>query len=256
LSGYAKGSANLHVILSPKNLGFSGGNNLALRQAAGRHILLLNSDAYLIDDSLLKAIRFLDSRPTVFACAGMLLTEAGKPGISYGFFPSPWNLAKEVFTWRFAGLRAVIPKPDEPNHEVDFPCGAFFMMNASILQEIGEMDESFFVFFEETDLAKRARDMGYSIIYCNDVRAVHLGGQSTKKTSDNMLEMFYLNWRRYLEKHHGPISSWAARRLLLLFFRAGAFLSRVKKNPVASQYYRNQHKSMEAGWSATAANHD
>lgn len=251
LVGFAKQRPRLVVQCLPDNLGFSGGNNRGIRAAAGRNVLLLNSDAYLIDDSLVAALAYLDSHADVFSLAGMLLTGDGRPGPSYGHFPTAGTLARELATKRFNKLRAVCPEPAEATHDIDFPCGAYFLIKGSLLKEIGELDESFFMYFEETDLAKRAMDMGYRNVYFAPAKAVHLGGQSTLEVKSLFLvRMFYSNWRRYLRKHHGWLDQILVRSMLGGYFRLASLAHAARGNSGVAEFFRTHRKALAEGWSA------
>lgn len=236
------------------NRGFSGGNNVGIREAKGRFVLLLNSDAYLIDDSVMAAIDHLQSRPDIFSLAGMLLDGDGRPGPSYGHFPTAATLARELALRSFNRLRAVCPKPEEPSHEIDFPCGAYFLMQGPLLKEIGELDESFFMYFEETDLARRARDRGYRNIYFAPARAVHLGGQSAKEVKSLFLtRMYYSNWRRYLQKHHGPWNTLLVRAMLDAYFLLAEAYGLARGKWQLARFHRDHRRALREGWAARAA---
>lgn len=251
LTGFAEGRPRLRVLNLPVNTGFSGGNNAGFRIARGRNVLMLNSDAYLIDSSLKDAVAFLDSRPDLFSVAAMLLTGEGKPGASYGHFPGPGTLARELLAKRYASLRAVSPHPEEGTHAVDFPCGAYFLIRHSALREVGMMDEDFFVYFEETDLAMRARKKGYGSAYFAPAKAVHLGGQSIQEVrSPAFTRMYYANWKRYLRKHHGPIAMAAVRSMLEGYFLSAAWAHRLRGNAKMADFFRLHRQCLAEGWAS------
>ena len=79
LTGFAQGRPRVHALCKTENTGFSGGNNAGFRIARGRTVLMLNSDAYLIDSSLKEAVDYLDSRPRLFSVAALLLTGTASP---------------------------------------------------------------------------------------------------------------------------------------------------------------------------------
>jgi GT2 family glycosyltransferase len=251
LPGFAQGRPRLHVLNLPVNTGFSGGNNAGFKIARGRNVLMLNSDAYLIDSSLKEAVAFLDSRPDLFSVAAMLLTGEGKPGASYGHFPGPGTLARELLAKRYSSLRAVSPDPEEGTHAVDFPCGAYYLIKHSALREVGLMDEAFFVYFEETDLAMRARKKGYGSAYFAPAKAVHLGGQSIQEVkSPAFTRMFYANWKRYLRKHHGPIAMAAVRSMLYGYFLSAAWAHKLRGNGKMAEFFHLHRQCLVEGWAS------
>lgn len=251
LPGFARSRPRLRVHCNAVNSGFSGGNNAGFRIARGRNVLMLNSDAYLIDSSLKEAVAYLDSRPEVFSLAAMLLTGDGRPGPSYGHFPGAGTLARELFGKRFGALRAVIPPVDETTHAIDFPCGAYFLIKHSALREVGPLDEDFFVYFEETDLAKRARDKGYQSVYFAPAKAVHLGGQSIQEVKNPAFtQLYYTNWKRYLRKHHGAAARLAVRCMLGCYFSLAGLSHRLRGNPKQAEFFRVNGQCLARGWKA------
>lgn len=250
---YAETHPRVIAHCSDANLGFSGGNNAGLKLASGRYVLYLNSDAYLLDDSVRSMIAYLDAHPDVGSGACLLLDGEDRPGPSYGRFPTAGILAREVFTRRYNRLRAVCPPLNEGTHEVDFPCGAFFLIKGDLVRKLGGMDESFFLYFEETDLAKRARDLGFRCHYIGGAKAVHLGGQSTQEVKSlRLIRMFYSNWRKYLLKHNGPLSAALARALLGFYFRIEVAKSRLRGNAKMLAYFKSHRQAMVEGWGASA----
>lgn len=249
LEGFARGRPRVRVRLSSVNTGFSGGNNLGFAMARGRYQLMLNSDAYLIDGSLAGAVAYLDAHPDLFALAGLLYDGEGRPGPSYGHFPSPWTLFRELARRRYGSLRAVCPGPEAPTRAVDFPCGAFYLIRSAMLRELGGMDEGFFVYFEETDLARRARDRGWGCVYHAPTRAVHLGGQSIQEVkSPGFTRMFYANWKRYLGKHHSALGALAVRAMLRAYFSLAAAAYRRRGNARATEFFRVHLACLGEGW--------
>jgi GT2 family glycosyltransferase len=249
LEGSAASMPRVRLLRAGANLGFSGGNNLGIRAARGRHVLLLNSDAYLVDDSLVEALAYLDAHPDVFALAGLLLLADGRPGPSYGHFPTPGTVARELFGRRFAALRAVCPAPGEPTHDIDFPCGAYYLMNGRLLKELGGLDEAFFMYYEETDLAMRARLKGYRNVYFAGAKAVHLGGQSTQEVKSAYLtRMFYANWRRFLLKHHGPWAAFLVRLQLTAYFALAGLSHSVRGDSRGAEFLRAHGRALADGW--------
>jgi GT2 family glycosyltransferase len=205
--------SNLHIITCNNNLGFGAANNKALFQVKGRNTLLLNSDTYLIDDSILEAINWIDTHPRVFGCGCRLLNSDLSNGISYGYFPELCTVFLEVCTFRPNFRRGVVPdKNDFNTYPVNFVMAAFFLIKTDFLKEINGFDENFFMYFEDIDLTRRAMKLGLETFYFGKTQIVHLaGGSSTKKLPSAQKEtnqynmMFYKSWRYYLEKHCSKI---------------------------------------------------
>jgi hypothetical protein len=212
-----------------ENTGFAVANNVGIRKSTGDFVLLLNSDTYLIDDSLCKAVTYLDRTPGVFGCGCCLVDRQIRPAVSFGQFPSPWTVVKEIALNKYCQLRAQVPQPDCPAVlDIDFPCGAFFLIKRKYLDKTGLLDEQFFMYCEETDLALRARRMGYKIVLLSDVRVVHVGGGSS--SPDKALQqqtLLYHSWMKYTLKNHGRAAGLFLYCLLKCYF---AFMTRMSIN--------------------------
>jgi GT2 family glycosyltransferase len=249
LTEFARSRPRLIPSLSKENLGFSGGNNAGLALSKGRQVLFLNSDAYLVDDSILGMIAYLDAHADVGLGAALLLTGDGKSGPSYGHFPTAGILARELLGSGFTSLRAVCPAPGGPDREVDFPCGAFFLIKGDLVRKLNGMDTAFFMYYEETDLAKRARDLGFKCVYFGNTRAVHLGGQSTREVKSLFLtRMFYANWKKYLLRHHGPLSALSVRAMLTGYYGLAHLMHRIKGNAQMTAYHGSHRRALREGW--------
>jgi len=230
LEEYAAKDPRVKPVFHDENRGFAGVNNPALKQCRGEFILLLNNDALLIDDSVLQGIEFLRQNPGNFGCGGLLLNPDWTLGISYGRFPGIRTLARELATHRFGRLRGIVPGEHEGPHAVDFPCGAYFLARADRVRQVGLMDETFFLYFEETDWARRAWRHGFPIHYLPACRAVHLGGGSSEgQTPLPVIATFYESWFLYVRKH-SPIGARPLLFLLLFPYLLGRTLASLARN--------------------------
>jgi GT2 family glycosyltransferase len=245
LSAYEKNHDWLEAEFLPSNTGFAYANNVGIRKSHSDYVLLLNSDTYLIDDSLLGAIAYLDATQNTFGCGCCLVDERLRPAVSYGEFPSPWTVAKEIAGNRFTRLRAIVPNPGLPDVvPIDFPCGAFFLIKREYLDATGLLDESFFMYYEETDLALRAKRMGYAVVLLTGVRVVHLGGGSS--TPDKALRqetLSYNSWMKYTVKNHGVAAGIFLKNMLRLYF---AILTKLPFDSSAS--FLLHKEALARGW--------
>jgi len=262
LRSFAAARAQVHLIEAGANLGFAKANNIGIKKALGKQVLLLNSDTYLVDDSILQAVRYLDAQPKVFGCGCTLLNADGSLGISYGKFPELGVVFLEIMTWRSLQLRAVVPRRRSAVNEIDFPCGAFFLIRRELLDEVGLLDERFFMYYEETDLAKRAKKAGYRIVHFGPAGVVHLRGRSGLDDGTGLLQndkagalnvLFYQSWRRYLEKHCRADSVALVELLLSLFFQANCLIFRLVRRERAGACYAKELQTFREGWRTGAA---
>lgn len=208
----------VRLVASAQNLGFAAGNNLAARQAQGRHLLLLNPDAFPEAGALRSGLALMDSHPEVGLGGGELLGTDGSRQPSARMFP---QLRDELFT--LSGLAARYPasrlfarldrrwaNPDD-DARVDWIPGAFVFIPAEVFRRLLGFDERFFMYYEEVDLCRRLRENGLSVQYWPELKAMHIGGASAKTVENarvsrtgSQLE----SWRMrsallYYRKHHG-----------------------------------------------------
>jgi GT2 family glycosyltransferase len=174
------------LILSPTNLGFAAGNNLGLRQAKGRYLLLLNSDTLVQSDTFVKMVKFMDSSPRVgLATCRVELKNGQLDPASHRGFPTPWA----GLTYHL-GLEKLFPRSKlfaqyhqgwkdlKTIHEIDSPVGAFYFLRRQALQQVGFLDEAFFMYGEDLDLAYRLKQAGWQVVYTPITRITHLKGAS------------------------------------------------------------------------------
>lgn len=255
LETYAKSEKRVKFILSDTNSGFAAANNQGISIASGRNVLFLNSDTYLVDDSIKIAVNWLDSQENVFGCGCCLLNPDGSNGISYGKFPELKTILIEILSNRFNSLRAVVPEqePSPPVFEIDFPCGAFFLVKSSILKALNGFDEGFFMYFEETDLARRALKAGYKIFLNTNTRLVHIGGASSNSKSSNQRSQhlqiaFYRSWEYYLSKHLNIYERYLIRFLVLTFLNIHLIRAKICRKNSSYIIFKNEIQAVKKGW--------
>lgn len=223
------------------NGGFAYGNNAVLRRhvlldSDFSHVYFLNPDAYIRPGALHALVDFLEEHPGVGIVGSRLENPDGSLR-SFGFrAPAPW---REFFRGARLGIldrlmpQAAVKIDDlRDDRQVDWVTGASFMVRRELLDDIGLMDEGFFLYFEETDLMTRARKAGYEVWHVAASRVVHLAGQATGvRTGDpdpqvQPLSPFWLASRdRYLRKHHGRFGAARAN----VFFLAGDMVYRLHR---------------------------
>ena len=217
------------LIENPDNRGFAAANNQGIRVAKGRAVLLLNSDTELTENSLLKLHRFLFSREEIGGVGGRLAYAGGALQWSYGFEPSLgrmlWITVSGLLgvSWGRKPSAVVPERVDQPI-PVEYVVGADLMVKKSVLDRIGLLDESFFAYFEETDLCRRIRAAGSETWFTPETSIIHRIGSSFGPESLPRLRIYYTSLFRYLQKHRGGYR--AAKLYLLAKFGAHALLSR------------------------------
>ena len=199
------------LIESGGNLGFARANNLALSEALGRHVLLLNPDTVCTPGALARLVAFLDATPGAGAVGPMLVDADGRPTLSWGEAPRPLHhllsLVDPQRRWLPAGLRdraaARPPRPGAGATRVDYVVGACLMAPRAVWEEVGPLDERFFMYFEEVDWCRRAAAAGHATWLVPKARVAHLEGRSAARVSDFALAQFQKSYRLFVSKHHG-----------------------------------------------------
>lgn len=195
LEKIAKGDPKIRLALNSSNLGFSGGNNVGLKLARGKHIILLNSDTLVTNNWIKKLIAPMNEDPAV-GMVGPMTNSAGNeqclnfPGITASNF--------EIFAQRYCSLKAGSLFQTE---KLGFFCVA---IRKRLIDEIGYLDEDYTVgMFEDDDYCARARKANYTLVIREDCFIFHQGSYSFKKlSSEKNTELFRKN-REVFQKKHG-----------------------------------------------------
>lgn len=232
----------VQLIANHENVGFSRANNQAIRIAKGEYILLLNPDTVVQEDTFIKCIEFMDTHPDGGALGVKMIDGKGRflPE-SKRALPTPWVAFYKIF-----GLARLFPKyktfgryhltylhPDQI-HEVEILSGAFMFIRRKVLDKIGLLDETFFMYGEDIDLSYRIIQAGYKNYYFPHTSIIHYKGESTKKGSLNYVLVFYQAMIIFAQKHFARNSSYRYLTLLIriaIYLRA--FLSLLKRLLIA-----------------------
>ena len=206
-------------IESPSNNGFAAGNNLALKIAKGKYQLLLNSDTIVWKDTLESIYNYMESHSDVGACGCQVLLKSGEldkackrsfPNVKNSFFRLfhvPNNSKDDNYN---------LDLPDDGIYEIDCLTGAFMFMRKEALDEVGFLDETFFMYGEDIDLCYRIKKAGWKIIYYGESKITHFKGQSSKKQKSKLIYEFYHAMYIYYKKHHAEESNFITNAVVYL----------------------------------------
>lgn len=197
------------LIANKDNPGFSIANNQAIKQSNGEYVLLLNPDTIVEETTFKKVVDFMDAHPDAGGLGVKMVDGNGKflPESKRGL-PTP-----AVAFYKIFGLAALFPKSKtfgryhlgfldkEETHSVDVLSGAFMLMRKKTLDEVGLLDETFFMYGEDIDLSYRIIKGGYKNYYFPETRIIHYKGESTKKSSVNYVFVFYQAMIIFAKKH-------------------------------------------------------
>ncbi len=175
------------LIFNETNVGFGRANNQALSVATGRYILLLNTDAFVGKETLIKTINYMDSHAECGILGVKLTGEDGMPQPSARYFPTPWNsfLVRTGMSRIFSRTR-LVDSPGEIRNAVqncDWVPGCYFLVRKAVIDEVGLFDPRYFLYYEEVDHCMAAQKAGWYIRCYYDTTVVHIGGESAKSDS-------------------------------------------------------------------------
>lgn len=197
------------LIENKENVGFSKANNQAMRIAKGEYVLLLNPDTVVEEDTFTKVVEFMDAHPEAGGLGVKMIDGKGVflPESKRGL-PTP-----SVAFYKIFGLSTLFPKSKkfgkyhlgylgrEDINEIEILSGAFMLMRKKALDEVGFLDEAFFMYGEDIDLSYRILLGGYKNYYYPDTQIIHYKGESTKKSSVNYVFVFYNAMIIFAKKH-------------------------------------------------------
>jgi hypothetical protein len=208
------------LIRNLNNRGFAAANNQALNQAKGRYSMLLNSDTLVRPGAFEKLTAFMDKHEQAGYCGPKLLNGDSSLQPSARRFPTPWT-----GTFAMLGLDQRRPNSrhalNDPAHldahqpvQADWLSGACLVVRKEAMEQVGLMDESYFLYFEENDWCLRMYRKGWTGWYVPDAEVVHLGGQSVGEDKQNAPfsgdhPLYWVQSRRkYMHKHYGTFGVW------------------------------------------------
>lgn len=218
---------SVNLIENGRNLGFARATNLALRQASGRAVLLLNSDAELLPASLDTLWNYLEAHPGAGAVGAQLIGADGEFQNAVDHFPTLLtelankSLLKILFPKWYPGKRSRFTEPVE----VPALIGAAMMVRREVLEKVGLLDEAFFFFMEETDWCYRMRQAGWLIAHLPQARIRHLGGATAKKFSWKSKVEYYRSRYLFFRKHRSRLSTAILAVGLLVKILVGALVT-------------------------------
>ena len=215
----------VRLVANERNRGFAAANNQGLALASGRCVLFLNPDTVVRPGTLETLVRTLDGDPTIGVCGPQLLNADGTIQPSSRREPTVAALLHQYTPLRllrvFKGAYRRYKMEDfefGAAADVDVVMGAAFCVPERVLAQVGTLDERFFVYFEEMDFCRRAREAGYRVRFEPAAQITHIGGVSAATATSNLF--FCRSLFRYLRKHNGPVKG----RAMVATLRLGMFL--------------------------------
>ena len=203
----------VQVVASNHNLGFARANNIAIGQSESEYVLLLNPDTIVAEETIAECLQFMEDHPRAGGLGvRMLMADGNDAKESRRGLPTP-----AVAFYKMSGLCARFPQSrrfghyymgylpwDEPA-QIEVISGAFCLMRRAALNEVGLLDEDFFMYGEDIDLSYRLLKGGYENWYL-PIRILHYKGESTQKSSFRYVHVFYDAMLIFFRKHYAHAS--------------------------------------------------
>jgi len=219
------------LIVSERNLGFAGGNNVGIRYWGldtpipntqyPRYVLLLNPDTVVHGDALETMLHFMDATPRAGVCGARLIYGDGSFQHSAFGFPGLWQIVLDapgvhsrLLDSRLNGRYSRKLYASGQPFEIDHPLGAAMMERSEAIRQVGLMDEGFHMYCEEIDWAWRIKEAGWKIYCVPQAEIVHYAGQSTQQVKPEMVVALWTSRLRLYRKHHPAWKQAIARWLV------------------------------------------
>jgi N-acetylglucosaminyl-diphospho-decaprenol L-rhamnosyltransferase len=244
----------VRLIANAENLGFARANNQAMRATESEFVLLLNSDAELLPGALESLLACLRAHPEAAAAGAKLLNPDRSFQASYAAFPNLLSellllarLAPAVYGPYFP---SVGPEASREESRADWVGGACMMVRRAALDEVGLMDERYFMYSEEMDWCYTMGKAGWEIRFCPEAQVIHHGGQSANQVSERKLAMIYRSKLRFFRRHYGPAQVAVLRLMMLasslvkMAVAALRFVARPSSQAATARHIRSQWNAL------------
>jgi len=247
----------LNLIPEDTNHGYAWGANRICELAKTEWICLINPDAKILTP-VFEHIRMISKRiPTCGVIGGIHVDEKGRLQECGGVFPTP-----SMAVWDWCGLRKILPRsawtttlklnlsPDSPPRRIDYPTGAFWIFRREVYNRVGQFDERFFLYFEETDFCKRALAIGWPSFIHPAIRIEHIRGASlnslTERDGIDPLAIYFESLVKYLIKHFTKSRVNMSLSMIDTFLRMRRRVFRDEKSErILSAFKKGREKAIE-----------
>ena len=213
------------LIENNENHGFAAANNQGITRAKGRYVLLLNSDTVVLDNAIAKIVSFADNKPDAAVVGCRVLNPNGTLQHTCSMFPSVLNmLLSSTYLYKLFPKSKLFGRErmswwDRTDvREVDVATGSFMLVRHEAIEQVGMMDEQFFMYAEETDWCYRFKQTGWKILFTPTAEIIHLGGASSRQVKPEMTLQLRGSILLFFDKHKSKFTYVLACLLICLFF--------------------------------------
>jgi GT2 family glycosyltransferase len=208
----------VQVVENQANLGFAKANNIGMSLAGGKYVCLINSDVVVYPGCLDQMRALMEANHNIGIMGPKMLCRDGNVGLSVMRLPTVWNTLCAALALNsmfptsslFAGF-SIRTDAISAVTDVQVVTGWFWMISRTALQQVGGLDERFFMYGEDIDWCHRFGKAGWRVVFCGEAEALHYGGASSADTPAR----FYVEMRRanlqYFRKHHGLTGAFGYR---------------------------------------------
>lgn len=239
----------VRLVCNDSNRGFAAATNQGISASTGRFIYLLNPDTELIGDAAGRLVGFLESRAGAGMATGQLINGDGTLQHGAFRFPDLWMTFFDFFpvNHRVAGsrLNGRYPLDGMAPFEVDHPLGASMLVRREVVEQVGPLDEAFFIYCEEIDWCLRIKKAGWGIYCVPTARIIHHIAQSTRQRAPAMYVELQKSRNLLFRKHYSPRFRWANRRIVRFGVRRElSRLSRRHLSPAEAAAWRQAYETV------------
>jgi GT2 family glycosyltransferase len=254
----------VQLILNAENRGFTAANNQGLAVSQGRTLLLLNPDTEVLGEALATMVEYMEAHPQVGALGPQLRCPDGSLQSSRRRFPTLATALVEstVIQERWHDNRILrryymADTPDDAVQPVDWVVGACVMVRRETFEEVGGLDEGYFMYSEEMDWCHRIKDAGWEVIYLPTATVIHHEGKSSEQVVPARHIYFQSSKVRYFRKVHGPVQGELVRAFLLATYLYQVVREGLKwlvghKRPLRAERVRAYWQVLRSGLRTTA----
>jgi len=238
------------LIENAENVGFAAANNQGIREAAGRYVMLLNSDTEVRPGALEALLRFMETHPRAGACGARLVNADGSLQPSCHPMLTP---GREF--WRLMFLDKLLPRATYPMarwdatspRRVEVIKGACLLLRREALEQVGPLDDNYFMYTEEVDLCHRLAQAGWELWWEPRAQVVHFGEASSRQAREEMYLQLYRSKAQFYRKFGGEERVATFKRYLRLAYLPRKALTRATRGfwPAARQRDRVYQRMME-----------
>lgn len=203
----------LKIIQAPKNMGFGSGVNLGAHSASGKYLFLINPDAEIVSASLQKISREFEQNKNLAILGAKIIDERDEM--------QAWIAGESITPWRIIKNNLGLSQDQaiqkqKNNFPVDWVSGGAMLIHKDLFQKVGGFDEKIFLYYEDIDLCRRVKKLGFDILYFPTLIVRHSGGKSfTNKTTQK--KYYYQSQEYYFQKHFGKLAGFLMKWLQIIF---------------------------------------